>query len=284
MWVDLARGALGTVSGTCREVPVQWEAEFPDEVVYLPPVSEAQESQRTRLATSLTEHGVPVLLQRPVRPAAGGAAESVVFDPLEVLLAGNLDLLGGLPPASRVVWPLISGLTDDRTLWVEGLAALEAAGVGHVQPLALDLQPADKRRLVEKAGEEVFDALFHGEQPSEQAFSRLAAERGFRPFLPRSLPSAGAKRQNQRLSEQLATAGELWLRVGRSESGGQDLYRSARWVEREGHDLSTLCREGNLGVFPWLDPLSSQVITEFVTTGIATLVGELEAEYLDEST
>jgi hypothetical protein len=203
-----------------------------------------------------------------------------VFDPLEALLAGNSERLQGLPSGSRVVWPLITGLTDDRGQWEKGLAALAAAGVKHVQALALALDPAAKRRLVERAGDETFDSLFHGEPPSERRFSSLAAERGFRPFLPRPLPTMGVNRENQKLAEQLATAGELWLRVGRPESGGQDLFRSARWVDRESHNLSTLCREGNLGVFPWLDSTSSQVIAEFVTTGTASLVRELESEYL----
>jgi hypothetical protein len=188
--------------------------------------------------------------------------------------------MAGLPAGAKVVWPLIAGLTDGRGQWAEGLEVLAAAGVRSVQPLALDLEPADKRRLVERAGEESFDALFHGGLPSERLFSKLATDHGFRPFLPRPLPPVGARRENRRLAEQLASAGEVWLRVGRSESGGQGLYRSARGVDRESHDLSALCREGNLGVFTWLDPLSSQVITDFVKTGSSTLVQELEAEYL----
>jgi len=281
LWVDLARGGLGAASKAASELPSEWLAEPPDDVVYLPPVPEELERQCSHLARSLQELGVPVLVQRYVEADLAVDPDSVVFDPLKALLAGKLEYLVGLPAGAKVVWPLIAGLTDDPSQWEEGLAALATAGVGHVQPLALDLEPADKRRLVERAGEGAFDALFHGERPSERLFSRLAAARGFGPFLPRPLPLAGAKRENQRLGEQLATAGELWLRVGRSESGGQDLYRSARWVDRETHDLPALCREGNLGVFPWLDPLSSQVITDFVTTGTATLVQDLAAEYLD---
>jgi len=280
LWVDLARGGLGAASKVTTEITGQWRTEPPGDVVYLPPVGEDLESQRSRLAESLRNLGVPVLIQRHVGADLAADPESVVFDPLETLLAGKLEYLVGLPAGAKVVWPLIAGLTDDRAQCEEGLAALVEAGVEHVQPLALDLAPADKRRLVERAGEGAFHALFHGEQPSERLFSCLAAARGFGPFLPRPLPAAGVRRENRRLGEQLATAGELWLRVGRSESGGQDLYRSARWVDRENHDLPALCREGNLGVFPWLDPLSFQVITDFVTTGTATLVRDLEAEYL----
>lgn len=282
LWVDLAQGGLGVASRLPAELPIRWQVEPPGEAVYLPPVSQELESRRRDLANSIVELGEPVLIQQVVGAGQGSdsVSVSVVFDPLEALLAGQLESLAGLPTGSKVVWPLIAGLTDDPAQWEEGLGALAAAGVEHVQPLALDLEPADKRRLVERAGEESFHALFHGDQPSEQLFSSLAADRGFGPFLPRPLPPAGVRRENRRLAEQLARAGELWLRVGRSESGGQDLYRSARWVDRESHDLSALCREGNLGVFPWLDPLSSQVIADFVNTGNSTLVQELEADYL----
>lgn len=280
MWVDLARGGLGAASKATTEIPDEWQTDPADDVVYLPPVPRALESRRSQLVESLIDSGVPVLVQRSVDGDPVTDPASVVFDPLETLLAGNLEFLVGLPAGAKVVWPLIAGLTDDRSQWEEGLAALAKAGVEHVQPLALDLEPAGKRRLVERVGEGAFDALFHGEQPSERSFSCLAAALGFGPFLPRPLPGAGVRRENQRLAEQLAIAGELWLRVGRSESGGQDLYRSARWVDRENHDLTALTREGNLGVFPWLDPLSSQVITDFVTTGTATLVQDIEAEYL----
>ncbi|MGB5162810.1 MAG: hypothetical protein WBP10_16250 [Thermoanaerobaculia bacterium] len=280
LWVDLGRGGLGASSKAATEIPDEWRTQPPDEVVYLPPVRQVLESQRSHLVGSLMELGVPVVVQRPVEAGPVVDPDSVVFDPLEALLAGKMEYLAELPAGAKVVWPLVAGLTDDRTQWEEGLAALAAAGVEHVQPMALDLEPADKRRLVERAGQAAFHALFHGEQPSENLFSCLAAARGFGPFLPRPLPSAGVRRENQRLGEQLAIAGELWLRVGRSESGGQDLYRSARWVDRDNHDLPALCREGNLGVFPWLDPLSSRVITDFVTTGTATLVQDLKEEYL----
>lgn len=280
LWVDLARGAIGATSKSPAEIPVQWTTEPPADVVYLPPVSKELESRRSRLAGSLMELGTPVLVQQCVSAATTVDRGAVVFDPLEALLAGNLDSLGELPAGTKVVWPLIAGLTDDQAEWEEGLEALAAAGVSHIQPLALDLEPADKRRLVQRVGEEAFHALFHGEPPSERIFSSLAAAKGFGPFLPRPLPLAGVRRENRRLAEQLALAGELWLRLGRSESGGQELYRSARWVERETHDLSSLCREGNIGVFPWLDALSREVITEVVATGAATLVQDLEREYL----
>ena len=280
LWVDLARGRLGTASRVPSKLPNRWTTEPPDEVAYLPPVPEEWVNQRVDLARSLMDLGAPVLVQRYVGDGQPEDRDSEVFDLLETLLAGKLESLVELPEGARVVWPLIAGLTDDSTQWENGLALLASAGVAHIQPLALDLEPADKRRLVERAGEGAFHALFHGEQPSEQAFSRLAAVRGFGPFLPRPLPGSGVRRENQRLSEQLATAGELWLRVGRSESGGQGLYRSSRWVDSERHDLSALCREGNLGVFPWLDPLSARVISDFVSTGTATLVEELKAEYL----
>jgi len=272
-WVDLVRGGLGAAPRVSTKIPNRWEAEPPDDVVYLPPVPVELESRRRDLASSLSDFGTPVLVQQQVGAVPASHPESVVFDPLEVILAGKLDSMAGVPAGAKVVWPLIAGLTDGRGQWTEGLEVLASAGVRYVQPLALDLEPADKRRLVERAGGESFHALFHGGLPSERLFSNLAADHGFRPFLPRPLPPEGTRRENRRLAEQLASAGEIWLRVGRSESGGQGLYRSARWVDRENHDLSALCREGNLGVFTWLDPLSSQVITDFVNTGSVDRAG-----------
>lgn len=280
LWLDLARGGLGTAPLKPVETSDPWRSDPPEDVVYLPPVPSHLEGRRTDLASSLRDLGTPFLAQQRVGTGLALDPDSVVFDPLEVLITGAEESLASVAPGSKVVWPLIAGLTDDRRLWEKGLAALAAAGVRHVQPLAPHFEPAEKRRLVERAGEESFDTLFHGDEPDERAFSGLAAAHGFRPFLPRPLPPAGLRRENRRLAEQLAIAAELWLRLGRAESGGQDLFRSARLVDRERHDLSALCREGNLGVFPWLDALSSGVISDFVASGRASLVEELEAEYL----
>jgi hypothetical protein len=280
LWVDLAQSVLGNSSTSSLEIPERWRTDPPDDVVYLPPVPIELEGARQDLASFFTEHGTPVLLQQPVETVQVSGGSASVFDVLEALLAGRQAALADLPADSKVVWPLIAGLTDERRLWDEGLAALATAGAGYVQPLALELAPGDKRLLVDRAGEQSFHAVFHGQHPSERQFSSLAVDHGFSPFLPRPLPTASVKRENRRLAEQLALTAELWLRLGRAESAGQSLYRSARWVDRESYDLTMLCREGNLGVFPWLDTLSSGVISEFVSSGSSGLLAELEAEYL----
>ena len=85
------------------------------------------------------------------------------------------------------------------------------------------------------------------------------------------------------LAEELALIGELWFRLGRSESRGQGFYRAARWVDREAHDLTALAREGNLGVVSWLDIESRDLIQEIVANGSASLLAELREEYLGPS-
>jgi len=75
--------------------------------------------------------------------------------------------------------------------------------------------------------------------------------------------------------------GELWLRLGRLESRGQAFYRAARWVDREGHDLMVLAREGNLGVVSWLDRESRDQVEEIAVNDRSTLLEELYREYLE---
>ena len=45
---------------------------------------------------------------------------------------------------------------------------------------------------------------------------------------------------------------------------GQAFFRAARLIDEADRNIQVLCSEGNLGVLPWLDPPSREVIEELV--------------------
>jgi len=293
-WVHLADARLGewgrTVSQKVAPAAAAIGSLAPsrlDDVLYLPPVPSRRAAERDKLASARLVDGTPVLLQifpgeEPAVPAVSGVA--FIYDLLPALLAGDLDRLDRLPAGAAVVWPLISGLTDDPGLWDAGCARLAAAGVRCAQAVAPSLEPSDRRRLAERWGkereEDVFAALFHREPPPERAFARRAHRYGLAPFLARPLPRAPVLRtENIRLGGALALVAELWLRLGRSEEQGQAFYRAARWIDRTAYDVPSLGRDGNLGVLP-LDADSRAVLAELLETGESTLLARLLAEYV----
>ncbi len=196
------------------------------------------------------------------------------------------------------MWPLAAGLTDDPALWEAGCARLAAAGAATVQALALDLEPAERRRLVERCGEAAFEPLFHRPPPdarTERDFARTAHRHGLDPFLPRPLPApasagaagaggtAGFRRAaavNRRLAGELALAGELWLRLGRPAGPGQALYAAARQADRTPYDLAGLAREKNLAPLSWLDAAGRRMVEEGAAGESPALLADLLAEYV----
>jgi hypothetical protein len=257
---------------------------------------------RDALARERLTAGTPVLLQAiaqaiavagdPLPEDLPGAV--LVVDPLAALLARDLaPLERRLPPGAAAVWPLAAGLTDDPALWEAGCSRLAAAGAAAVQALALDLEPAERRRLVEQCGEAAFEPLFHGPQPdarTERDFARVAHRHGLAPFLPRPVPappaaggaagfrSAGAV--NRRLAAHLALAGELWVRLGRPAGPGQSLYAAARQADRTAYDLAALAREGNLAPLAWLDAAGRRMVEEGAAGETPALLADLLAEYV----
>jgi hypothetical protein len=323
-----------------------------DDLLYLPPVPPELEPARREEARRWLAAGTPVLFQVLPSPAgsgrpeaAGGLAEelpsvpprsgwgdeigdgglppagtTVVVDLLPLLLAGGGELVAAppAPPGAVAVWPLVPGLGDRPEDWRRGCERLAAAGYATVQPLGLGLDPADRRRLAERASESAYHDLFHRPPPAERDFSRVAAGFGLAPFLRRpgterwpgarpdappaaepppgspvgsaagSITPAAAAFSNRRLAGLLALAGELWLRVGRPEAQGQALFRAARWADETGYDLAALAREGNLGVVAALDQTSRELIGAALEAAAATdepgdppLVTELLGEYLE---
>lgn len=281
LWLDLfSRGLGGAAEGVFEVGDLDRKPDLND-IVYLPPVDRERQAFRLEVATKLAENGAPVLMQSlPGGEARSPGAEEVI-DVLSTVVTGNLVGLKDLTAGSKVIWPLISGYSDEADQWDEGLEYLAASGATHVQGITADLSPADRRRLVEAAGDVGFEKLFHGPAPSEREFAIRVSQRGMKAFLGRPLPPGPPRLAgNRRLAGTLASIGELWLRVGRSESRGQMYYRAARWVDRDNHDLITLAREGNLGVVTWLDGDSRQVIEEVAEKNESLLLQELLQEYL----
>jgi hypothetical protein len=287
-WVHLAGARLGewVRRGAPRPSPEPLPETPLDDVLYLPPVPAKRGAARDELATARLVDGTPVLVQlfpgeEPKIPPVQGV--TFVFDLLAALMDGDLGRLDRLPTGASVVWPLIAGLTDDRSLWDEGCRRLALAGARCAQALAPALTPPDRHRILDEleGGDDLFDALFHREPPPERDFARVAHRHGLDPFLARPLPRAPiAGRENRRIGEVLALIAELWLRLGRPVEQGQAFYRSARWVDETAYDLEALAHEGNLAVIKAFDGRSLAAVAEVVETGESELLAELLAEYV----
>jgi hypothetical protein len=256
-----------------------------DDVVYLPPVSRRGAPERDELAERALAAGLPVLVQllpgdETAIPFAGGAV--FVVDLLAVLLEGDLARLDAVPSwAAVAVWPLIAGVTDERTLWERGCQRLAAAGLRRVQAVTPALAPGDRRRLAEGLSDNAYEALFHRQPAEERDFARVAYRHGLAPFLPRPLPRAPLPRaENRRVAGQLAVSGDLWLRLGRPVEAAQALFRAARWLDATHYDVDALAREGNLAVITAFDPLARQAVVDAVDLGETPLLAELLDEYL----
>jgi len=282
LWLDLFSRGLGQAGARREHSPEAFDFGPLDDVIYLSPVPDSESGFRRALAERLVAEGAPVLLQSIPGSDAESSKVTQVFDVLHPLATGQLSELDLVPSGAAVIWPLIRGYTDDREQIEAGLQRLAGAGATHVQGVVADLSPADRRRVVEVAGEEGFEELFHGSTPSERQFAIAVHRSGMNPFLPRPLPTAPSRLvNNRRVAGILASIGELWLRLERTESRGQAFYRAARWVDDDNHDLVAMAREGNLGVLTWLDKESRQVIHESATRHTAELWEELQREYLE---
>lgn len=290
-WTDAAAGRPGRVAPLGGEPAGDLlAAAFPageelDDTVYLPPVPASREEERRELAARLAGAGAPVLLQVQAGdpPPAAAPGIAVVVDLLPVFLAGGP---WPEPPAgpAGALWPLLPGLSDTPESWRRGLPSL--AGFAWVQGIALELAPGDRRRLVEQAGDEAFDALYlrpaDGEGGRERAFAAAVAAAGPSPFAPRPEPAGppSVRADNRRLAAGLLLAGTLWLRLDRAAGQGQAFFRAARWVDRTAHPVAALAREGNLAVIEAVDPESRRLIADLVDGGRSPLLAGLEAEYL----
>jgi hypothetical protein len=281
-WTQLATARLGGGPGRSTREPLpEFAAEPLDDVLYLPPVRPELRGERDALARARLADGTPVVVQVAPGEPPPPAGAVAVYDLLEPLLAGELGRLGDLPAGAAAVWPLIAGVSDDPRVWREGCERLAASGAVCLQALGLDLAPGERRLLAAQGGQRAFEELFHGPPPAERDLAVVAAAAGLRPFMSRPLsrpPLAGAG--NRRLGEVLGLVGELWLRLGRPVGRGQAFLRAMRWVDRSRRSLEALAREGNLGVLPWLDAESAQLVEEVLLGGSCALLDQLLAEYV----
>lgn len=287
LWADLSAGALRRELSSRPPSPVVprigGDLGELDDLFYLPPVCESVRGERDVLAAGLVEGGTPVLLHRlPGEPCVVEGVDSVI-DLGQILVEGDLEAMAGLDPTAMVVWPLIPGLGDHPDVWDEGLEELARAGVSVVLPLVVEINPRLRRQLAEGREDHIFDALFHGEPPSEYSFARHARRVGLE-SLPERTPHGFSVRvqSNRWLAGKLALAAELWLRLNRPVVEGQALLRAARGAEQSQQDLAALARERNLKVLDWLDARSIATIHELVGHDRSQLIEELRAEYLED--
>jgi hypothetical protein len=288
-WLDLTGPRLGWPEDlpgrALRLVTTAPPPEAP-ELVYLPPVEGAAEAERDELLATLVDDGHVAVVQlfagQAERP---GLAGFHLLDSTPLLLGEGL----GLPPPPFaperaeatdlvVLLPLLPGFELDALDPVLDQAA-KLAPVA-VLPVTPELGPADRRRLVDRLGEERFDAVFHGEPPAETAVASRAARLGLRTLPARPLVTALPPRaaRNREIAAALAEAGELWLRLGRSEGEGVALLAAARRVEPMARDVSALALEGHLGLLDFLSATARRVVTE-AAEGEEGLLADLRARW-----
>ena len=232
-----------------------------DDVVYLPCTEPRHRARRDEKARQLVDRGLAVWLQ--LLPGEERPPVGLGLLDLSPILLGEceLDELGGDLP-DDAIWPLVPSLSDRDEL-VESLGGrLAEAGVKSATVVLPQMTAKDRRRLSEGRGDEVFDALFHGPQPSEWRLMDRLTELGLAPFSKRPVVPGGAAFALRRsLAGRLAEAGEWQLRKGESGSGQAHL-RAARHLDSSTLDLVSVYRDGNLSILEWLGEASRELVEE----------------------
>jgi hypothetical protein len=260
--VDPLAGAARTeAGGTGADLPAAPPA--PPDVAYLPPVHAERVTERDELARTIAAGGGRALVHLRAGEAVVPLGAIPVVDLLEPLARAVEPAAIELPRGAWVIFPLVAGLAakeGERSRWLARLAEGEAAVVVGVTPA---LEPSARRGLADLAGEERWQAIFHGEPPSERDFARAVAASGLSP-LPEAPEVEAPPRaaRNRALAARLAEAGELTLRLGRGEAAGEALLAAARRTRAASHDLAALAREGNLAVIDWLDEPARRLIEQ----------------------
>jgi hypothetical protein len=237
---------------------------------YVPPVPRALRSRRERWVLDLERTGgvaiVHLTWDEAGEPAATGSRWVDAFAFL--LGAASSADAASLPLEVPVAFPLLPGLSATPESWRPWLEAFAVAGRRLVAGLPVELTPLDRRRLADRAGEQHWEAIFHGDAADERQFVRLAAELGLETRVPRPrAPRTPRSQRNRDLATALAEAGHLVLRLGGSEAEGQALLASARHLEATPLDVPALAREGNLPVLSWLSPGAREMVAELVESG-----------------
>ncbi len=257
------------------------------DVVYVPPLAAEHGPLRSGIVEAAAATGAPLLIQVVCGRLAGTAAAglppnaTIVLDVLDSLLRQAAALREEfrenrqptLPfaPAplqdATLVWPLISGWTDQPEVLGPATVRFAAAGAHRIVPRSLELDARDRRLLAERlqsAWPEAFDALFHAnELPADTgAFQDAAVAAGLEHRLPRPLPASPLPAR-LRVARQLA--GHLIELGDAAVTGGDAYYRAARFLDRDEIDVEAAAREGNLGVLPWLEYPARQAVEQWLS-------------------
>lgn len=251
-WVDLSRSSLGKLSGGEEDLEALAAHEV-DGVLYVPPVRRDLRAVRDRVVAAHRDRGAPVLVQllpgEPAPEVPGLLARDLLLPVLrgEEIRAADLDL------STCGIWPLLPGSTAELDL---------PPGTSRVLPLALELDPKQRRALAEELPDPDRGwGLFHGEPPSLEESLEVLFDRGIHPYLPRPLPDdPWPGRTNLRLAAALALAGELCLHLAEAPPRAETFRRAARFVDDSPHDLEALARDGNLAVLPWLEEEPKELV------------------------
>jgi hypothetical protein len=257
------------------------------DVVLLPPLENARTREKQAFASAILAASGVVLDQRwlsqPPEPAAGAAGMTFVSDLFFPLLERSSAVLENLAPESIALVPLIPGLSADEASWEPLLAALVSRPPLAVVGVAPELSPVDRRRLVERLGDESFERVHHSGASApdvERRFARAVAAAGLNPFFERPAAKLWPRAaRNRRISAMLFEAGERWLALGRGESDGASLLAAARHVEAATQEIEALARERQLALLPFLSPLARETVAGFVESGRSALLAELRAEW-----
>jgi len=257
------------------ETPLPAAVPEEPELVLLPPVPASLASARDELAERIERGGGRALVERS--PGEPVGRRGIDLLDLTAVLLGEAKLeaetrRNSAAPSPWVVVPLLPGALAAGEL-APLLDRLEALRPEVILGVAPELAPADRRRLVEHLGEERFDAVFHGSAIGEAEFAAAVGARGILPLPPLpNLPELRARAaRDRRLAAALEEAGELWLRLGRSEAIGESLLAASRHLAAEPRDVAALAREGNIGLLGWLSPTACELVTGESSGGSALL-------------
>ena len=261
------------------------------EVVLLPPLEKARTREKQDCALLCLAAG-GVVLDQPgpelvSEPANASPGSLQVFDLLRPLFEKNLSALDKLARSPIVLVPLLPGVSAEEAEWEPILRTLAAQPPLAVVGIAPELTPVDRRRLVERIGEESFERVHHSLASAadlERRFAHAAHAAGLNPFFERPVVPGLSPRaeRNRRIASVLFEAGERWLALGRGESDGASLLAAGRHVESATQQIEALARERQLALLSYLSPLARQAVEAYVDSGRSALLEELRAEWVGD--
>lgn len=254
-WVSLDRLGLGE-AGIGFDLDA-WTYPALDGVVWIPPTPAPLLDARRGLEAAHADRGTPVISQRLVGDPAPEAAVVDCLDLLPALVAGEDVVMATrlASPGGVVILPLVAGLCGNPEQWRAIAEAGVTVGVDAVVPMRLELEPLERRRLVEIAGDTAFEAVFHGVPPSEREVAEIVAASGVKVLPTRPLPRPPLRgRGNRKLAGDLLEAAELALRLEEPALVPAALFTAGRWIDATGYDVVGLVRDGVDRTVPELQP------------------------------